>query len=212
MERRKAIKNIGLTFGAFVGTPAALSVLQSCETEIPWTPVFLTKDEGIVLKELADTILPASGELPSATEVNVHAFIDKFINEVMSLEDQENQRIGITSTIEGLLSAAGKEAIDDLNNEDYESFLAANLRKTKAEEEATQESIGDYMEQNENSAGMPEELKIYSFLSGLRGMSIWAYKGSERVGETILAYKPIPSQQQGCIPVEEATGGKAWSL
>ena len=47
MERRDAIKNIGLTFGAVIATPGMLSLLQSCgPNEMPWTPTFFTEEEG----------------------------------------------------------------------------------------------------------------------------------------------------------------------
>ena len=41
---------------------------------------------------------------------------------------------------------------------------------------------------------------------------IWAYKKSELIGENILAYDPVPGIQKGCISLDEATDGKAWSL
>lgn len=198
MERRKALKNIGLTFGAFVATPTALSFLQSCQSETPWMPTFLTEGEGKVVRKLVDGILPASGELPSATEVNVHVFIDKYMNEVISTEDQEKERAGLTAAISGLLAASGKESVSDLKSEDYDTFLDANLRKTEAQTDAMSEGS--------------DEKKVYSYLADLRGRSIWAYKNSERVGETILAYKSVPGEQKGCVTVEEATGGKVWSL
>ncbi|RLD77819.1 MAG: gluconate 2-dehydrogenase subunit 3 family protein, partial [Bacteroidetes bacterium] len=49
-------------------------------------------------------------------------------------------------------------------------------------------------------------------LTNLRTMTIWAYKTSEKVGEEILAYDPIPGDFHGCISLEETTKGKAWSL
>lgn len=198
MERRKALQNIGLSFGAFIATPTALSFLQSCQSDTPWVPTFLTEDDGKVVRRLVDSILPASGELPSATEVKVHVFIDKYMSEVMDVEDQAKERTGLIATIGGLLAASGKEMIGDLKSEDYLSFLDASLRKTEEQTAAMDEDS--------------EEKKIYKYLSALRGRSIWAYKNSERVGETILAYDPVPGQQQGCVPLEEASDGKAWSL
>ena len=87
MERRKAIKNIGLSFGAFVATPTALSVLQSCGPAMePCAPAFLSEDNGKLLRKLVDGILPGVDDLPSGTGANVHVFIDKYLDEVMPLE------------------------------------------------------------------------------------------------------------------------------
>ena len=49
-------------------------------------------------------------------------------------------------------------------------------------------------------------------LSQIRGMSIWAWKNSEEIGENVLVYDPIPGQQIGCGDLQELTGGKDYSL
>lgn len=213
MERREAIKNIGLTFGAFVATPTALSLLQSCQTETPWLPGFFSEEEGKVVRKLVDAILPSVDSLPSATEVNVHVFIDKYIKEVMKLEHRVMHRGSLQVVIKSLLAASGKEAVDDLSSDDYNAFLEANLRKSKEEDEAINAQVGEHLAaNNEDATGLPDDVRGYSFLTGLRGMAIWAYKTNERVGETILAYASIPGMQDGCVDLQETTGGKAWSL
>ena len=52
---------------------------------------------------------------------------------------------------------------------------------------------------------------ISQFLNQIKGQSIWAYRNSELVGETILPYDPIPGQAY-CGDLQELTGGKSWSL
>ena len=52
---------------------------------------------------------------------------------------------------------------------------------------------------------------VFETLKGLRGRAVWAYKTSEKIGEDVLAYDPVPAEQKGCIPLSE-TNGKAWSL
>ena len=81
MKRREAIRNIGLTTGFVVATPSIFSLLQSCKTDVAtWTPSFLTQEEGIMVKNIVDVILPKT-EIPSASELNVPEFIDKYMNE-----------------------------------------------------------------------------------------------------------------------------------
>lgn len=204
MERRKAIKNIGLSFGAFIATPAAVSMLQGCQTEAPWIPEFFTEEEGKVLRKLVDTILPAVDDLPSATEVNVHVFIDKFVSTVMEESVQADSREALGLVTKELLASAGKESVDGLKSSHYETYLGEKLRKTKDEDQAFKDQM---------MAGVQtDELIVYSYLTGMRGMSIWAYKTNERIGEQVLAYKSIPGEQKGCIDLQEATGGKAWAL
>lgn len=80
MKRREALKSLGLATGFFVATPPIISLLQSCTSEVStWTPEFLSVEEGVVLTNLVDIILPKT-DIPSATEVNVPQFIDKYLN------------------------------------------------------------------------------------------------------------------------------------
>ena len=79
MDRRIALKNMGLALGYTVATPTLISIIQSCKTEkaLDWTPDFFSKDEGSVITHLVDIILPKT-DTPSASEVQVNLFIDRF--------------------------------------------------------------------------------------------------------------------------------------
>ena len=84
----------------------------------------------------------------------------------------------------------------NLKIEDYDRFLVKYLRTTTNEKEVFTE--------NDNI--------ILGTLMSLRNMTVWAYKTTEEIGENVLAYDPIPGVQKGCVSLEEATGGKSWSL
>ena len=83
-----------------------------------------------------------------------------------------------------------------LKQNDYDKLLAKYLRTTKAEQEVFIE--GDNL--------------TFMALVDLRNTTVWAYRKSEEIGKNVMAYDPIPGVQLGCIPLEEATGGKRWSL
>lgn len=214
MERRKALKNIGISFGAMAATPSLVSLLQSCQSqEAPWIPSFYTEDQGKFLKRLVDTFLPATGDLPSASSVNVHVFLDKYAKEVISVDDKPNARLGLETTMNALMKMADVENIASVKEEKYVEFLNAHLKKSKKEDEELWGQIHSFMKgNNKRIIGMDERLTIYRFLTQMRGQSIWAYKVSERVGENIMAYKPIPAEQKGCVDLQSTTGGMAWSL
>ena len=65
---------------------------------------------------------------------------------------------------------------------------------------------------NGELTGMGKKLRFFYFLDNFRNMAIGAYKMNEVVGEKIMAYKPVPSEQKGCVDLQVATGGMAWSL
>ena len=69
-----------------------------------------------------------------------------------------------------------------------------------------------YQAYNDEKDPKNEDAIIFKTLDNLRSSSIWAFKTTEEIGENVLAYVPIPGSQKGCIPLSEATGGKAWSL
>ncbi|MGB3142679.1 MAG: gluconate 2-dehydrogenase subunit 3 family protein, partial [Maribacter sp.] len=75
MDRRRVLKNMGLSLGYIVATPTLLGIVQSCKSEpaITWTPEFLTNDQGAVLTKLVDIILPKT-DTPSASEVQADIF------------------------------------------------------------------------------------------------------------------------------------------
>tara|TARA_R110002051_G_scaffold136596_1_gene209252 strand:+ start:19 stop:666 length:648 start_codon:yes stop_codon:yes gene_type:complete len=215
MDRRIALKNLGLSLGYVIATPTLISLVQSCKDQniVEWTPSFLTKEEGSVLYKLVDIILPKT-DTPSATDVNVHVFIDKFANEIMVPEQQNFIKMAMGKFIDKALKDSGKEKIEDLDSEDLEPVLAAALKTTKEDEIINYKSINTYKEaiNNGEQAELDETISRFAFANDLRGQTIWAYKTSEYIGEEVLAYLPVPGEYIGCGNLQELTGGKAWSI
>ena len=198
MKRRDALKSIGLSLGYASVASSAFSILQGCTTEAEkWTPQFLSMDEGLVVKNLIDLILPKTEKSPGALEVNVPEFID-----LLAFKSYDNKaKSKLNKEIKAIVSEliTGKEPefqVSDLTTEEYDALLAKYLKSEP-------ESRKDYNK---------EQKTVYSALTGLRGKAVWAYKKSELIGEEVLAYNPVPGAQKGCININEATGGKAWSL
>lgn len=216
MDRRVALKNMGMALGYTVATPTLISLMQSCkqDTTPQWAPVFFTPEEGAVLMKLADLILPKT-DTPSASEVGVHKFMDQYMNEVSEEQEQKFIKMGMGNFIDKALADAGKESAADLEPGELEPLLAASLKKRTKEEEG--EIFEKLMSYNEAMAkGEPAELdgdtSRYAFATQLRDSVIWAYKNTEYVGEEVLAYVQIPGGFIPCGDLEELSGGKAWSL
>ncbi len=201
MNRRDVLKGLGLTLGYTIATPSVMSLLQSCKTEVKlWTPIFLSIDQGIIVKNLIDIILPKTEATPGALDVNVPEFIDLYAYKVYNEKKQHKFKKGINAIIEAL--NIPEEGVSKLEHKDYDTLLVKYLKASK-EQRAIYENESD-----KNNI----DVIIYNALSGLRNMAVWAYKNSEQIGEHVLAYDPIPGTQIGCAPVEELTNGKAWSL
>lgn len=216
MDRRIALKNMGMAFGLTVATPTLISLLQSCqgEQEITWTPVFFTPEQGAVLTQLVDIIIPKT-DTPSASEVQVHVFLDRYVNEVSSMADQQLMKVGLNALIAQALKVSGNSDSSDLSAEDLEAVLAPALAP-KSTEESTRlsEAISEYnlIIDGNSEAVIADELASTWFAQNLRGSVIWAYKTSEYIGEEVLAYLPVPGGYVPCGDLNELTGGRAWSL
>ncbi|WP_248724152.1 gluconate 2-dehydrogenase subunit 3 family protein [Seonamhaeicola sp. ML3] len=194
MKRRDAIKQIGLTLGYSAIAPSALSILQSCTNDTEtWTPIFFSIEESIVITKLVDFILPKTQSTPGALDVNIPEFLDLYASKVYDIEAKEKYSKGINSIMEEL--PIPESGAKDLTNEDYTTILDKYLKPSKEEEILFKK----------------EKNLVFKSLVNLRNQTVWAFKTSELVGETILAYDPIPAVQKGCISIEE-TNGKAWSL
>lgn len=217
MKRRSALKNMGMAFGYAAATPALLGVLQSCKERPPfaeWVPSFFEKDKGYALAQMVDVILPKT-DTPSATEVNVHVFIDEFAKSVLPEEQQQFTTLLMDKFMNKVLTDSGKDTLADIEGADFEAALGTYLMKrTDEEEEAQGEAIGEYMQAiaEGKQADLDENIACYAFAGNVRNMAIWAYKSSEHVGEQVLAYLPIPGEYVACGDVNELTQGKAWSL
>jgi len=215
MDRRRVLKNMGMSLGYMVATPTLLSIVQSCKSEpaITWTPEFLAPNEGVVLSKLVDIILPKT-DTPSASEVQVHVFIDKFSKDVMEKEQQDFLKMSMNKFTNKALADSGKENVEDLTVEDLEPVLASSLKYTKDQQTEMFESINSYTEAiaEGKTAELDDEITRFAFANNLRGMTIWGYKASEYVGEEVLAYLPVPGEYVPCGDAQDLTGGKAWSL
>ncbi|NNK69993.1 MAG: gluconate 2-dehydrogenase subunit 3 family protein [Flavobacteriaceae bacterium] len=198
MKRREALKNIGLGTGFVVVTPGLISLLQSCTDDVEtWTPAFLSVEEGQVLTRLVDTILPKS-DIPSATEVNVPQFIDKFINEVSDDEEQAMIKEGFGNLL-GIVKSDYNEKLVKVSDKDYKDLLDKHMR-IKGEDDEERIANPDSMEPTTSE-----------FLNQIKWMTINAYKTTEEIGENVLAYDPVPAAYY-CGDLDELTGGKSWSL
>jgi hypothetical protein len=213
MDRRQAIKNLGLGAGFLVVTPTIMSLFQSCTSEVEFTPLFVSKGEGHALRRIVDLIIPSDDVVPGAVDVGVHSFIDSYWNSVILEEQQGQVKVGFNLLAEKFRSTFNNE-LEAGNAEDFDQLLATYLKTTKEQQNAYDEKMGEYYVafQNDPTVLPDAEAGVYSLLTNIRSMTIRGWKKSEQIGENVLWYDPIPGQQKGCIPLSEAGNGKVMSL
>ncbi len=192
MKRRDALKKIGLGTGFVVATPSLISLLQSCTSDTAtWTPTFFTDEQGIVITALVDIILPKT-DTPSASEVNVPQFMDKYADEVLDIEEQNRMKTAFGTLVAHIKTTYNKN-LYKVNEDNYKDLL------------------DNQMLFNEPATPNDQPMTISDLLNNIKWSAINAYKISETVGETVLAYDPVPGAYY-CGDLQELTGGKAYSL
>jgi hypothetical protein len=197
MNRREALKNTALLTGGILAGPSLLSLLQSCTkaSRLDWQPQFLNEEQALFISSFVDTILPAT-DTPGALDVNVDMFIDLLFEKSYDEEAQQEVRNELD-----LLNAKAEQnygaPFADLSNEDKKQFLL------------DQEKEGGRFRKSVWGTAVGDQEKPPGFYKSLKSLTLWAYFSSEKVGEEILVYDPIPGVYRGCIPLEDRN---SWSL
>jgi len=198
MDRREALKNTALLTGGILAGPSLLSLLQSCTkvSRLDWQPLFLNEDQALFISAFVDTILPAT-DTPGALDVNVDVFIDLFFEKSYDEEAQQQVR----NELDQLNAKAEQNygaSFTDLNSEDRKQSLL------------DQEQDGGKFRKSVWGTAVGDQEKPPGFYKSLKSLTLWAYFNSEKVGEEILVYDPIPGVYKGCIPLSDV--GNSWSL
>lgn len=198
MNRRDAIKNSALLVGGILAGPSLLSILQSCSkvNRLSWQPLFLTDDQALFISAFVDTLLPAT-ETPGALNVNADIFIDRFFEKVYDRDAKQQASNDIDQLNAGAVIKYGDTFVN-LNSDERKRYLIDREKESgKFRKSVWGTPVGD---QNEPPG----------FYKSLKSLTLWAYFSSEKVGEEILLYDPVPGVYRGCIPLSDV--GKSWSL
>ena len=189
MNRRKVLQNIGWGLGAVATTPAISSLFQNCQREPSWTPKFFAASQWNMINELMELIIPET-DIPGAKSLKLAAFSDAYIDAVLNEDRQKGIRNSADAFVAQTLKITVKSSIDAVSVEELDEQLSKYLKGETPEGEA---AAAEFAEQ-------------------LRSFTISAFKTNEYIGENVMAYLPVPGQYKGCVSLDEATGGKAWSL
>ncbi len=211
MNRREALKNIGLSAGYIAATPTLISILQSCtsETKLTWVPKLLSEDQAKVLDQIVDLIIPET-DIPGAKSLNVPMFIDSYMNAVAKEKDAQMFKKTADYVMKAL-DVSEDKLVKNIKIEEYDSLLTKYLKSSKEQQEAYQKEMV-HVKNPDDLSRVSKEAIIFNYLSTIRGLSIWGFKTTKEIGENVLAYAPVPGEQIGCDSLEKLTKGKAWSL
>ncbi len=192
MDRREALRRTALLMGGAVSAPAIMGILKGCTAKptIDWKPEFLTEEQGILVSQVAEVIIPKT-DTPGAIEVGVPAFIDLLLKDVYAKEEQD---FFLTSLQE----------FDDKAKEAHgNSFIKLNAEK--------QAAFVKQMHDDAIEASRTQKPPKRPFILITKELTMLGFFTSKVGCEQVLQYEAVPGSYKGCIPVAEAGNGKTWA-
>lgn len=209
MDRSTALKNLGLGVGYAIATPTIMNILASCSDKtIDWDPIFFSEEEKYAVTKLSNLIIPED-ELPGALNLNIPQFIDKMYHEIETEENKLSFKEGFKNFSQVFTKSFNEEILKG-KDEDFDAMLIKYLNISDEDFKLISEDKKKLVDE------IPEEYlqnyHVYKFVLPVRSYTIFGYCTSEKVGEEIMAYDPIPGTLNSCISLEEATKGRVWSL
>lgn len=188
MNRREYIQQTTSFLGYTLVSGSVMSLLTACEQKgnLPWTPIFFSKSEAIILSAITDTICPTT-KTPGANDLGVPQFIDLLTKNLLGQKEQAFFKEGIDAINTDANKQFGKD-FDLCDTNQKEQILIA-LDKSSAPTGMTM--WGKSMEEN------PAPL---SFYRKIKNLTLMAYFTSEKIGKNYLAYDPNPGKFEACKP------------
>lgn len=200
INRRELLRRVAVLMGGAISAPAVLGVLNGCSPKpsVGWQPLFLSKEEGAIVEEIAGLIVPRT-DTPGAREVGVPAFIDVILKDAYPSDDQARFVSGLKDFDSEAQRAHGKPFLQ-LPQAQRLAFLqqvhdaAANAERAQAEDREIPAS-----ERKRPFVLMMKELTLLGFFTSQAGAT------------QVLQYVAVPGGFQACIPVAQAGNGKTWA-
>ena len=205
MERREAVKSIGLGSAALFTSSLFLGTLSGCSSapKVNWIPVFLTPEEAVQLEKICEAIIPKD-ETPGALDAGVPAHIDETLKALTEADDAQWIRQGMGIFVRNF-DASQDVTFNKATTQQLTDYINAMF---KAIEESPEKMQGMWNAMNEEGEKPEDALEVF-FLENVTNATVRSYYTSELVGETVMRYDPIPVKYEGCISYE--SGQKAWS-
>ena len=191
MDRRKALRNIGKGIGTIIVTPSIVGIFQRCQSSKTFNLTFFKSEDFNLISRLMEIIIPKTN-IPGAIELKLPEFVDNYIDAVWDKKSKENINKSLMLFKDVAKTKFGQKPTSDLTFDELDKLLDKFLKS--------------------KDINSDEEKIAASFTTDLRNLTINAFRTNEYIGENILAYQPVPGRNVGCVDLDEATGGKAWSL
>ena len=196
MNRRELLQRVSWMMGGAISAPAVLGVLGGCSAkqEPTWQPAFLTKEQGALVAEVAEIIIPRT-DTPGAKDAGVPAFIDTLLKDVYTQEDRDRYVSGLQAFDEAARSQHGKPFMELGKPQQTELVQAFN-----------DAAVAEELSYDPRPANLRRP-----FILMTKELALLGFFTSEPGATQVLQYAAVPGAYQACVPLAQAGNGKAWA-
>ncbi len=179
MDRRKALKHLGILSGGMV-------MLSSCDftkekVSLTLNKLRITESQETLMKELAETILP-QGNLPGALDLEVHDFIWIMVDDCLKNDIQQ-------SYLEGM---------KNFNNK-FKALTGQSFHRSKQQDrvKALQSIVN-----REVSPSDQGNRDVLNFVEITKSFTILGYMKSEYIMTEVMPYSLVPGSYGTCETID----------
>lgn len=198
MNRRELLQRVAYLMGGAISAPAVLGVLSGCsakQEETPWQPAFLSKEQGALVAEVAEIMIPRT-DTPGAKDAGVPAFIDTMLKDVYEDSDRQRYVSGLKAFDDAARAAHSKGFVELSKAQQTE--LVRKFHDEAVAAELALETRPSYLQR--------------SFILMTKELTLLGFFTSEPGATQVLQYAAVPGAFNGCVPLAQAGNGKSWAL
>jgi hypothetical protein len=181
MQRRTALKQLGLIAGAAIILPHCTSKEAATEATIKLNKLQVSGQQENLLATMADALIPKT-DTPGAKELNIHQFVLRMMDDCFDADAQKKFMAGLTQAQQAIAHKTGKEA-EECTPAEWQAFFQD-------------------IEAGKIAAPAQGEDNLKAFYEPFRQLSIRGYLGSEYVMTNVFGYKMIPGKFTGEVKID----------
>lgn len=196
LNRRELLQRVASLMGGAISAPAVLGLLNGCtaKQEASWQPVFLSKEQGALVSEVAEIMIPRT-DTPGAKDAGVPAFIDTMLKDVYTQEDRERYVAGLQAFADAARTAYSKSFVE-----------LSKVQQTELVRKVHDEAVAV-----EVAYDPPPNPLRRPFILMTKELSLLGFFTSKPGATQVLQYVAVPGSYQACVPVAQAGNGKTWA-
>ncbi len=208
IDRREALRRTSyLLGGAALSASTVVAVMSGCKPRtiaLDWDPQFMNVDQARAVAEIAERIIPNT-DTPGAKAAMVDRFIDVFLKDIASEEEQKAFNAGMADIDKRCRAAHGKP-FADLSDVDRDALLT-EISSTGPGEVSDEEAAAEMANEGEQ---VQSGTSAKEFFGKLRQLVVAGYFTSEIGAKQALKFDAIPGEYNGCVSYDQIGG--TWAL